>query len=119
MPPPLARNSAESESTKPAIKGAISECIPSSQAPPPPQLILLYSKEIEGEIRKRQTIFVPSEAIVFTYGAITSSSVRSLLQQAPLDLSGACTIRISPILWTEDRANRSDVPYSEYLAVQS
>ena len=41
------------------------------------------------------------------------------LQQAPLDLSGACTIRISPMLWTEDRANRSDVPYSEYLATQS
>ena len=92
---------------------------PILSSPSPTQLSLLYSKEIEGETRKRQTIFVPSEAIVFTYGAITSSSVRSLLQQAPLDLSGACTIRISPMLWTEDRADRSDVPYSEYLAVQS
>ena len=72
--PPLAHDSTESEGTKPVIKGAISECIPSSQAPPPPQLSLLYSKGIEGETRKRQTIFASSEAIVFTYGAITSSS---------------------------------------------
>lgn len=119
MPSPLTHDSAGSESTKHTITGAISERTPSSQAPPSPQLSILYSKEIEDEIRKRQTIFAPSEAIVFTYGAITSSSVRSLLQQAPLDLSGACTIRISPMLWTEDRADRSDVPYSEYLAVQS
>lgn len=53
MLPPLARNSAESEGTKPVIKAAISGCTPSSQAPPPPQLSLLYSKEIAGETRKR------------------------------------------------------------------
>ena len=86
MLPPLARNSAESEGTKPVIKGGISEYIPSSQAPPPPQLSLLYSKEIAGETRKRQTIFVPSEAIVFTDGAITSSSVRSLFTASPTRL---------------------------------
>ena len=52
----------------------------------PTQLSLLYSKEIEDEIRKRQTIFAPSEAIVFTYGAITSSSVRSLFAASPTRL---------------------------------
>ena len=93
---------------------------PILSSPSPPQLSLLYSKEIEGETRKRPTIFIPSEAIVFTYGAITSSSVRSLFAASPTRLErGLYYIRISPMLWTEDRADRSDVPLSGYLAVQS
>ena len=54
--------------------------------PSPPQLSLLYIKEIEEETRKRQTIAAPSEAIVFTYGAITSSSVHSLFAASPTRL---------------------------------